>query len=67
VISLWENHYGSHQEIHSRIWTTTSTLYTKTLQNSDHPGILTQDKNKSLETSGKISIGQSNQTLCLFA
>jgi hypothetical protein len=39
----------------------------KTLQNSDHPGILTQDKNKSLETSGKISIGQSDQTLCLFA
>jgi hypothetical protein len=42
------NNYKSHQEIHSKIWTTTLILYQKTLSNSDRPEILHQDKKKDL-------------------
>jgi len=35
---------------------TTSTLYQKALINFNHPEILTQDKKKSLKTSGKILV-----------
>jgi len=42
------NHYGSHQKIHSKIWTTTLTLYHKALPNTDRPKILTQDIYKDL-------------------
>ena len=43
------NHCGSYQEKRSKIWATTSTIYHKALPNSDHPGILTQDKKKIFE------------------
>jgi hypothetical protein len=47
------NNYGSHQEIHSKIWIITYTFYYKALPNFDCLVILTQNEKQSLTTFGK--------------